>query len=256
MKITLVPSSGGSAEEASRQYLTSYLLNGTVAVDAGAVGLLAPLAAQARVRHVVVTHAHIDHVASLPIFLENVYDGSGDCVTVHATPPVLESLRQDVFNGRLWPDFVALSEREPPFLKLAPLEAGRPVVLDGLRVTPVPVNHVVPTVGLIVEDGAGAVVFPSDTGPTDLLWDLANRTSNVRAVFLEATFPEALSRLAGVSKHLTPSLFAREGRKVRGDARLYAVHIKPRFYEEVVRELHALGLPNLEVVVPGQEYDV
>ena len=252
VKIQLLPSCFG--EDAPYQYLTTYLVNETVALDAGSLGLFASPAAQARVRHVVLTHAHADHVASLPIFLENVYDGSGDCPTVYALPPVLEALQEDVFNGRTWPDFVALSRREAPFLRLEALEPGRPVALGGLRVTPVPVHHVVPTAGLIVEDDGGAAVFPSDTAPTDLIWDLANLRGDVRAVFLEATFPEALRGLADVSRHLTPSLFAREVAKLRAPARRYAVHIKPRFHAEVVKELRALGLPDLDIVVPGRAY--
>jgi ribonuclease BN (tRNA processing enzyme) len=254
VKVTLIPSAAGVGGAAPHQYLTTYLLNDTVALDAGALGLLHPLDAQKRVRHVVLTHAHIDHVATLPIFLENVYEATGDCVTVHATEPVRDALQRDLFNDRLWPDFIALSRREAPFLKLSLLEPGRTVELDGLRLTPVPVNHAVATVGMIVEDGAGAVVFPSDTGPTDLIWDLANLNGRVRAVFLEATFPEALRGLAEVSRHLTPSLFAQEAAKVWQAVKWYAVHIKPRFYDEVVAELRALRLPGLEVMVPGREY--
>lgn len=256
MNVTLIPSAAGVGGAAPHQYLTTYLVNDTVALDAGALGLLHPLDAQRRVRHVVLTHAHIDHVATLPIFLENVYEATGDCVTVHATEPVLDVLQRDIFNDRLWPDFVALSQREAPFLKLSVLRPLQTIDLDGLRLTPVPVNHAVPTVGLIVEDAEAAAVFPSDTGPTDLIWDLANLTGRVRAVFLEATFPESLRGLAEVSRHLTPSRFAAEVNKVRGPVTWYAVHVKPRFYDAVVAELRALGLPGLEVVVPGRVYQV
>ncbi|MGL4550216.1 MAG: MBL fold metallo-hydrolase, partial [Gemmataceae bacterium] len=71
------------------QLLTSYLINGTVAVDAGCLGLYGTIEQQARVRHVFLTHCHLDHVASLPPFLDAVYDGSGDCVTVHGNAHVL-----------------------------------------------------------------------------------------------------------------------------------------------------------------------
>ena len=42
-------------------------------VSAGFEGL-GRVERQRRVRHVFVTHEHLDHVATLPIFLENVYD--------------------------------------------------------------------------------------------------------------------------------------------------------------------------------------
>src|SRR5207249_4277362 len=191
VRVTPIPS-GPAAGAAARQFLTTYLVNDGLAIDAGALGLLHPVEAQARVRHVVVTHSHIDHVATLPVFLENIYSGAADAVTVHATAPVLASLRLDLFNDRVWPDFVALSRPEAPFVRLSLLEPGRPVVLDGLRVTPVPVRHVVPTVGLLIDDGTSAALFSSDTGPADALWDAANATPHLRAVFLEATFPDEM----------------------------------------------------------------
>jgi ribonuclease BN (tRNA processing enzyme) len=253
--VTPIPS-GPAAGGAAWQFLTTYLVNDGLAIDAGALGLLHPVEAQARVRHVVVTHSHIDHVATLPVFLENIYSGAADAVTVHATAPVLDSLRQDLFNDRLWPDFVALSRPEAPFVRLSVLEPGRPVVLDGLRVTPVPVRHVVPTVGLLIDDGTSAALFSSDTAPTDAVWDVANATPHLKAVFLEATFPDEMADLAEVAMHLTPRLFAAEVAKLRRPAEVYAVHIKPRYYEQVVAQLRALGLPRVRIAELGETYTV
>src|SRR5262249_7547504 len=159
--------------------------------------------------------------------LENVYQVNSDCVTVHGNEAVLTSLRQDLFNNRVWPDFLNLGGGRPPYLKLALLEPGRPVAVDHLTVTPVAVNHSVPTFGFVVADETSAVVFPSDTGPTAEIWERVNATPDVRAVFLEATFPDQLAWLANLSKHLTPGLFAEEVRKVARPVRFLAVHIKP-----------------------------
>src|SRR5205085_8502558 len=160
------------------------------------------------------TQGHIDHRASLPVFLETAYEAGSDCVTVHAGPAVLDALQRDIFNGQIWPDMIAISRKEGPFLQLSPLEAGRPVEVGGVRLTPVAVNHVVPTFGFVVEDGSAAVVIPSDTGPTEEIWHAANRLSHLKAVFLEATFPSHMARLAELAKHLTPTLFAGEVRKL------------------------------------------
>jgi ribonuclease BN (tRNA processing enzyme) len=238
-----------------RQFLTSYLLNETVALDAGCLGLHRTPREQARVRHILLSHTHLDHLASLPMLLDNTYQSGSGCVTVYGNDAVLDCLRRDVFNDRLWPDFIRLSGERPPFLRLERLEPGRPVEVEGLRITPVPVDHAVPTLGFLVEAGSAAVLFPSDTGPTEAIWQRANATANLRAVFLEATFPQAMAGLAEVSRHLTPPLFAAEVRKLRRPARLIAVHISPRFYSEVVDELQALGLPNLEIGQPGKTYE-
>src|SRR5262249_25505895 len=154
-----------------------------------------------------------DHLASLPIFLDNVYTGNEDCVTVYGTEPVLDCLRKDVFNDRLWPDLVTLSGQGRPFLKLHLLEPGRTVIVEGLSLTPVPVQHAVPTVGFLVSDEQSTVVIPSDTSPTHEIWERAREAKNLKAVFLEATFPKKMAWLAELAQHLTPELFAQEAAK-------------------------------------------
>jgi len=255
VKITLVPSSVSERGGNQHQYLTSYLINDVLAVDAGSLGLWQTAAEQARIKHVLISHTHIDHIGSLPIFVENIYESdAGDCVTIHASQQALDALRQDIFNDRIWPDFVALSAPEAPFLKLEPLEAQKTIQLEGLSITPVPVNHVVPTLGFLIEDKNAAVLIVSDTGPTEAIWRRANSAPRLKAVFLEATFPDSLAWLAEVSKHLTPSLFAGEVRKLKERAAVIAVHIKARYLGQVIKELKALGIPGLEIGQFGRVY--
>ncbi len=254
MKVTLVPASV-SPGEGQGSYLTSYLIDGTLAVDAGSLGFYLEPHDQARVRHVLLSHSHIDHLASLPVFVENAYEGRSDCVVIHGSEAVLDCLRRDIFNDRVWPDFLRLSTEAAPFLRLSPLEAGQPVDLEGLRVTPIPVNHIVPTFGFIIEGKEAAIVISSDTGPTEALWERANEVANLKAVFLEVAFPNAMAWLAGVSKHLTPALFGQEVAKLGQRVPVFAVHIKRRYQAQVVAELKALGLPEVRPGEAGTTYE-
>lgn len=254
MKITLVPSCTGGTSEPQYQFLTSYLLNDCVAIDAGCVGLYGTPQEQVAIRHVFLSHTHIDHMASLPILLENAYEYGSDCVTIYASAEVIDCLRSDVFNTRLWPDFIALSP-ESPFLKLHTLEPGKPVEVAGLRVTPVAVNHVVPTLGFLVEDDHCGVVFSSDTGPTDELWKVANAAARLNGAFLEVTFPNELDWLAREAKHHTPASFHAEVRKLRKPTKIVVVHLKARYYQEIVAELDALKVPGLVVGRVGETYE-
>jgi cAMP phosphodiesterase len=247
VKVTLVPSSVSDRGPRQHQYLTSYQINDTLAIDAGSLGLAGTAQQQARIQHVLITHTHLDHIASLPIFVENAYEGKPSCVTIHASEAVLTCLRQDIFNDRVWPDYLRLSSEGSPFLKMSVLESEKPIELEGLRITPVPVDHVVPTFGFLVEDKDAAIVIVGDTGPTEAIWQCASRAANLKAVFLEATFPESMAGLAKISKHLTPALFAREVQKLKQRPRVIAVHIKARFRAEVVRELEAMEMPELEI---------
>jgi ribonuclease BN (tRNA processing enzyme) len=250
MKVMLVPSALGAG---ALQYLTTVLVNDAVAIDAGSLGQFGAPADQARVRHVFLTHAHVDHVATLPIFLENVSDDSANCPTIYAPESVLEVVRHDILNDRLFPDFVRLSLDGPPLVKLQPLTPGTPIRVAGLTVTAVDVNHVVPTVGYLVDDGRSAFAFVTDTAPTDAIWTLANACPRLKAVFLEVTFPESEAWLAGVAKHLTPRQFAAEVRKLRSPVPVY---VKARFRDRVLDEVAALRLPDVHIFEPGQPVEI
>lgn len=254
MRVMLLPASVGAPGQDRNQYLTSFVINDTVAIDAGSLGLFQTPQEQTRVRHVFLTHSHVDHVGSLPIFVENVFEGKADCVTIYGSEAVLDSVQRDLFNDRIWPDFLALSRKQTPFLKVKTLVEGQTVEVDGLRLTPFPVNHVVHTFGFLVEDAASTILIPSDTGPTEEIWKRANAAANLKAVFLEVTFPNYMQGLADVAKHLTPRTFGEELRKLKKTVPIYAIHIKPRFHDEVVKELKDLGLPNLTVGRMGCDY--
>jgi cAMP phosphodiesterase len=252
MRIELLPSSIPSSDS---QFLVSFIVNDTVAIDAGAIGFLADLERQRAIRHVFITHEHLDHIASLAIFLENVYEPGPDCVELLAAPEVLEFLHSDVFNGRVWPDFFELSSLENAFLKTTVLEPMVPVVRGGLTVTPVPVSHGVETLGLVVDDGRAAVGFPSDTGPTEHLWCHLGAMPHLKAVFLEASFPSSLSDLATLTGHLCTRTFPVEAAKLPARVRKIVVHRKARYAAEIAREIAALGLDNVELVRPGYGYE-
>ena len=254
MKVTIVPSSVLPDGVGRDQFLITYLINDTVVIDAGCIGFFGGAEEQAKVRHVLISHTHMDHVASLPIFVENCYDGRADCVTIHASRAVLDCLQSDIFNGRIWPDFIGMSSPQTPFLKVETIESGRAIRLDGLEITPVAVDHLVPTLGFVIDDGRSTVVIASDTGPTDELWRVARRRPNLKAVFLEAAFPDKMQGLADISKHLTSAGFGVEAGKVGPGVEMIAVHIKARFRDEILAELHALNLPELAIGEFGHSY--
>src|SRR5262249_60426609 len=97
------PSSEATGLRRRQQFLSTYLVGESVAVDAGCLGLHGSPADQVKVKHLFLTHSHIDHLASLPVFLENVYRPGVPCVTVYGNEAVLDSLRRDFFTDRARP---------------------------------------------------------------------------------------------------------------------------------------------------------
>ncbi|MBI3862619.1 MAG: 3',5'-cyclic-nucleotide phosphodiesterase [Planctomycetia bacterium] len=252
MKVKLLCSSVGVDE--GHQFLMSYLVDDVLAIDAGSIGMLSPPTLQDKIQDVFLSHAHIDHIASLPIFLDNVYRPSPASPMIYGSRATLSSLRGDFFNDRVWPDLFRLSATETPFLRTQEIESGKTVDVGRYRVTPVELNHVVPTFGFVVSDGEASFAIVSDTSPTDEIWKVTNAAPNLRGCFLEASFPNRMDWLAVKSMHLTPAKFAGEVLKLQVDVPVIAVHIKPAFRASVLAELQSLGLPNLKIGEPGREY--
>lgn len=257
MKIKLLPSTfderGGSRPE---QRLTCYLIDDRVALDAGSLALALSDAQRALLRDVIVTHPHMDHVATLPIFIDDLFSQLTSPVRVHATDEVSEMLRGDLFNGTLYPRFHELENEHGRVLEFVPFETGCEFGVAHLRLTAVPVHHAVPTVGLVVSDGGATVAFSSDTSETDEFWRALDRLPRLDALFVEASFPNSMRELAHVSGHLTPATLAAELAKLSlSPSDIYVVHIKPSFRETILAELEALKIPNLRAMEPGREYE-
>jgi cAMP phosphodiesterase len=254
LRVKLLPTSQGS--DSQLQPLTSFLVNDCVAIDAGSLGLSLTHEEQVRVTDVIITHPHIDHTGGLPIHVAAAYAALREPVRVYGTREVIEPLRQHLFNEVLWPDFTCINlvDSERPSMEFHVIEEFAPFQVAGLRVTAVPVNHVVPTVGLSVEAENASVVFTSDTYKTDAIWELANRLDDLKAVFVDCSFPNEFAWLAEASKHLTPELIVEEMRKLASPVHVYAVHIKPSARDQVVAEVEQLRRDDFTVARIGYEY--
>jgi len=254
MKVELLPSTVG--ETVGRQFCIGAVVDDSVAIDAGTVGLIWPLERQQNINHVLLSHSHMDHIASLPLLLDNVYQEGDRCPVIHANDATIEALRNHVFNDCIWPDFLRLSKEETPFLKLHTLVDEEPVQCENLVITPVLLDHIVPTSGFIVQQAECTVAFISDTRPTDRVWELLSEQPNLRAVFLECSFPTSHQILAAKSGHLYPEQFAGELDKLgRDDVRIIACHLKPGYYDTIVGELRSLQRSQIEIGHPGQCYE-
>jgi cAMP phosphodiesterase len=256
VKIQLLPSTfDGQGHATLEQRLTCFLIDDCVAIDAGSIAIALTSEQREKVRDIIVTHPHMDHIASLPIFIDDLYPTLQEPVKVYATTEVIDLLERDVFNWNVYPRFSELKNDFGPVLEYVPISPGSEFEVGHLRVTAIPVNHIVPTIGLVVADAHSTIAFSSDTAETEEFWHAVNRIPHLNALLIEASFPDSMSQLAEVSRHLTPASLREElGKLNHNGIDILAVHIKPAYRQEVIGELEALRIPRLKVMEPGLAY--
>ena len=257
MRIELLPSTFDDQGVATlEQRLTCFLIDDCVAVDAGSIAIALNDEQRNKVRDIIVTHPHMDHIASLPIYIDDLYPSLQEPMRIHATPEVIDLLERDVFNWNVYPRFSELKNDYGPVMEYVPIPVGSPFSVAHLNVLAVPVNHIVPTVGLVVSDGSTSVAFSSDTAETDEFWKLVNAVKQLDALLIEASFPNGMAKLAEVSRHFTPASLGQELKKLNHNGMdIMAVHLKPTYRDEIVKQLDDLQIPKLSVMKPGKVYN-
>jgi ribonuclease BN (tRNA processing enzyme) len=234
-----------------------FLINGTVMVDAGTIGAALTLQEQKRIRHVLLSHLHFDHIQGLPTLADNLVEDAGDPVVITSIPDVLNGLVAHIFNDMVYPNFLTLPTPQQPVFTCRALEAGKSSDVVGLQVMPVHVNHLVPAVGFVIREGSSSILYSGDTYETDEMWAVARREPTLKAAFIETSFPDQMADMAMASRHLTPSLFAREFRKIgRPGLPVYVYHLKPRWRAVIEEQLKDLHVENLTILKEGQVIEI
>lgn len=252
MQIRVLGCYGGESRDC---HTTCLLINEALALDAGSLTRVLSLEQQLAIRTIVLSHAHVDHTSCLPFFVENSYGALEAPVDVYAGSATIAALRSHLFNGEAWPDFTRLPNASAPAVRFHEIRAGEPFELAGVSWTPIPVYHPVPTFGFLLADSSGSVLWSSDTGPTDELWQAANRATDLKAVCLDTSFDNALQKVADASGHLTPLALERELEKLERKVPVLLHHLKPPSVARIREEVRRLGNPDLGYLEQGESYD-
>lgn len=257
MRLQLLPSTFDENGMASpRQHLSCLVVDDTIAIDAGSLAMAANNLQKKQIRDVVLTHAHLDHIAGLPLFIDDLFASLTAPVCVHALSEVIETLERDIFNWEVYPRFSELENDNGAVMKYQQFAVGDEFAIKHLHLKSIAVNHKVSTVGFIVSDGQTKIALTGDTAEIDGFWELLNAEENLSALLIECAFPNQLEELAGVSHHLTPNTLKRELAKFnRRECSIYVVNIKPMYRDEVVRQIEELKIENLQILEVGQVYE-
>jgi cAMP phosphodiesterase len=232
-----------------------FLVNDALMVDAGTLASGLTLNEQKRIKHILLSHLHLDHIKGIPPLVDNLSGLVDHQVVVASLYSVVDGLQKHVFNDTVFPNFFNLQGPRHSILRAQGLEAKKEIMLsDGMRVTPVLVNHTVETAGFVIRDDSASWIYSGDTHLTEEIWQTAAQTPNLKGIFIEVSFPDSMMDIAIQSKHLTPSLLAKEFKKIgKPDLPLYVYHMKPTVREAIIQEIAQLGIEQVTVLEEGQE---
>jgi len=234
MKLTILGCSGGIG---SGRHTTCFKVDDDILVDAGSGITTLSFEQLLAIDHVVVTHAHLDHVLGLPLLLDAVGEQRSTPVVIHALPVVLNVLSDHLFNWHLWPDFRAIPSIEAPWLKFEPLPMGTSLTLGARTFTPLPVNHVVPACGIQISVSGGSLVFSGDTTSSEAFTEALNAIPDLRHLIIETSFENALADIAQSSKHHWPDSLAETLRDLRVRPEVWITHLKPGNEAAIMEEV-------------------
>jgi ribonuclease BN (tRNA processing enzyme) len=237
MKFTVLGCSGGIGGKERRT--TSFLVDDDVLIDCGTgVGELT-LEQLLRIDHIFLTHAHLDHVALLPLLADSVAGYRSRPVRVYASAGTLEALRAHVFNDVMWPDFTSIPEPQRPVLALHALEVGDRIALGHRTIVALPAFHGVPALAYCLDSGHGKLVFSGDTAFAAPFVDAVNAVGELRHLVIETAFADEQSELAEVSSHLCPQTLHCVLDGILSSPQVHVCHLKPGADERILAQIGA-----------------
>ncbi len=236
--------------------MTCFVIDDTIAFDAGSLAMACSSEQKNSIRDIVISHAHLDHIAGLPLFVDDLFAVLEEPLRIHALPEVAEALERDVFNWTIYPRFSELRNKHGAVMEYIPFSASSSFSVGHLNVLPVEVNHKVPGTGFIISDGASSIALTGDTAELDGFWQAVNAAEDLKAVLIECAFPDELAELARDSHHLTPTGLKRELEKVEcPDCPIYIINIKPMYRELTISQIEKLGVGRSRILEVGRVYD-
>jgi ribonuclease BN (tRNA processing enzyme) len=250
MKINVI---GCSGAEFPGHNAPAFLLDEELLFDAGSLTSTLNEKEQLKIRNIFITHAHLDHIRSIPFLADNIVVGKKhNKITLFSISPVIKTIKKHLFNSAVWPDFTIIPNPGDAILNLVALRAAEPIIVDGYTITPYKVNHTVPAVGYLVENIQGKRFFyTGDTGPTPGTWKKM-KSKKLDCLIIDVSFPNSMRELAIKTGHLTPELLKDELATINpGPGHVYITHPKPQYLNTIKKQLAALRMKNLTMLKDG-----
>ncbi len=231
---------------------TAFLINDSILLDAGTVTEALNENQLKKIKQIIVTHTHIDHIKGIFPFVDELVMLGDYVVDLISVKQVLEIISQDLFNNRIWPDLTMIPSEKKAILKLREIQLEKTTQIDSLNIKPILMTHTVYTVGYIVREADRGFMFTADTGPTKRFWEVAREEKGIEFIIADVSFPNRLEKFAKISGHMTLSMLLEHlDRYKLNDRPIYITHMKPIFKDEILEELKKAKRENIKPLVQG-----
>lgn len=169
------------------------------------------------IKSYLISHAHLDHILGLVVASQ--VDTSKSILALDVT---IDYLRDNIFNGKIWPNFGNEGEKGSSLYKYLRLKLGEKTPIPGTRmfVEPFSLNHskTMPSSAFLIECEGDYALYFGDTSSdfvenekkNRIIWEkISPLISKLKVIFLECTFPNT-SKEGSLYGHLTPKFFLKE----------------------------------------------
>lgn len=227
--------------ESQHTRCVSLLIDDTLAIDAGSLTSSLTFDHQQRLKAILLTHQHYDHIRDIPFLAMNFFL-RGTTINIYSILPVYQALSQHLLDGKLYPNFLEMPQPHPS-INFTIVEPHQPWHISGYSILPVPVSHAVPTIGYQVTAPDGKMVFyTADTGPgLSQCWPHISP----QLILSEVTASDRYQDFGRETGHLTPHLLKQElvrFREIKGYLPpLVLVHMNPNLESEIATEIAAVA---------------
>ena len=221
--------------------LVSFLIDDVLAVDAGSLVSELTFAEQKKIKAILLSHGHYDHIRAVPAF---AFNNSDRTTKVIGTPKTLEILSSHLIDGVVYPKFTSeASFLRKAILQLVPAEPFNRQNIEGYEIRAVPVPHNLDGVGFeITSEDRKSLFYTGDTGPgLSSVWgEIAPQL-----IITDVTWPNSLADAAKDAGHLCSDMLREElieFRRIKGYLpRVATIHASPQHESEIEREVREVA---------------
>lgn len=215
------------------------LIDDDVLIDAGTgIGDLA-LDDLRSIRHVFLSHAHLDHIAGLPMLVDCIFEEDFELpLTVYAREETLRAIQEHLFNDVIWPDFAKLPNASKPMLRYSVCSPGDTVRIGHRAFYAIDVMHSVPSLGFTVQNSGGVFAFSGDTKTNETLWPVLNRCDDLKVLVIEVSFPDEMEKLATEAGHYCPKTMVSDLKRLSHNPEIWLTGMKPGEEERIMRQVN------------------